>query len=282
MKYLLFILALILLGFKIPLSEMKSSYGHIQAYYVVEPRADESCADCFMSLEEHQEITEINKKLMSLAYVKASSFIIDKEPRKTYLITSDHVCAEINTFLYDKRFKELAEDLMQSILVNASEEVFQNILLKYKVVPKAFVYSFNGERHDIEKIVLSKKDIDTCAIQTKDDWGQKVKLAKSGCKYEKVYNMSSTGGYYHKGTVSIREGFINGIVEELDIQGKVFKDVSLYTLTVKPGSSGSAVFNVQGEVCGSVNISFIKVDLSAGASYSDLNVFFEELKKKIL
>lgn len=283
MKYLLFVLTLALLGFRIPIEEMKSSYGHIQAYYVIQPQLDESCVDCFISLEEHQEtIANINKQLMNLAYVKASSFIISKKPNKTYLLTSNHVCTEINTFLNDEQFKELAAGLMQSILINFPEEISQSIFLKYKIVPKAFVYSFDGERHDIENIVLTEEDIDTCAIQTESNWGKKVKLAKSGCEYEKVYNMSSTGGYYYKGAVSIREGFVNSIVKELEIQGKVFKNVSLYTLVVKPGSSGSAVFNSQGEVCGSINISFVKVDLSAGASYSDLSDFFVKLKQKTL
>jgi V8-like Glu-specific endopeptidase len=93
--------------------------------------------------------------------------------------------------------------------------------------------------------------------------------------------MSSTGGYYHEGAVSLREGFINNRAKKLEIEGKVFKDINIYTLIVKPGSSGSAVFNVKGEVCGSINISFIRVDLSAGASYSDLNRFYLKLQKKI-
>ena len=56
----------------------------------------------------------------------------------------------------------------------------------------------------------------------------------------------------------------------------------LYTLIVKPGASGSAVFNTKGEVCGSVNLSFIKVDLSAGASYKSLYDFHLRLIGKNL
>ena len=282
MKFILALLIFLLLGFEVPIEKIKASYGHIQAYYVMNFKSQADCKNCFTSVEMYQEVKSINKKLMSMSYVKASSFVIKNNKDSTYLITSDHVCKEVEVFLKDKKFKILADDLTKTILAkNSKNKVYLDFQKMYEMVPKAYVYSFNGTKHEIKNVVLSDPSIDTCAIETYDSWGTEVVFAKKGCVYEKIFNMSSTGGYYYKNAVSFREGFANGIVEELDMQDKTYKNVNLYTLTVKPGSSGSAVYNKNGEVCGSVNISFVKVDLSAGASYVDLFRFYERLQKKI-
>jgi hypothetical protein len=150
---------------------------------------------------------------------------------------------------------------------------FVTIGKAYEIIPVAYVFSFSGVKHQIDKILLTDNKTDTCGISSGDIWGVPVKYAKGGCYYEKVYNISSTGGYYHPNAVSLREGYINNTVASVEVENEVFKNVMLYTLIVKPGASGSAVFNIRGEVCGSVNISFIKVDLSAGASYKSLYDF---------
>jgi len=283
MKYTIVLLSLLLLGFKIPIEKIKSSYGHIQAYYIMRPKQDVDCDSCFNSAEMLKEISKINEKLMSMSYVKASSFVAIRNKESTYSITSDHVCKELNFFLKDIKFKSLASDLLKTMVkTNSENKVYLDIEKMYEIAPVAYVYNFWGLKHQIKEITLSSEKIDTCAIRSLGSWGEPVNFAKSGCIYEKIFNMSSTGGYYHKGAVSLREGFINNITEELIIEDKTFKNVNIYTLLVKPGSSGSAVFNSKGEVCGSVNISFIRVDLSAGASYSDLYLFYTQLQKKIL
>jgi hypothetical protein len=279
MKFIVFFLSLLLLAFDIPIEKIKSSYGHIEAYYKVQPKQSLDCENCFTSMEAFQEIRSINKKLMQMAYVKASSFIVKKKKSETISITSEHVCKELSVFLRDQKFKALAKDLMKTMAKTyADSALYSEIYRTYEIVPKAYIYSFEGVKHEITSIILSDSKIDTCAIKSLGVWGKEVTFAKSGCLYEKIFNMSSSGGYYHKGSVALREGYVNGRVEELRIQERKFKEVNLYTLLVKPGASGSAVFNVKGEVCGSVNISFIKVDLSAGASYSDLTQFYKQLR----
>jgi hypothetical protein len=282
MKYIVILLSLIFFGFEVPIEKIKSSYGHIQAYYIIQPKKNIVCDNCYTSVDTFQEVNSINKKLKAMSYVKASSFVIKKTKLSTYSITSDHVCLELKAFLEESKFKILAKDLMSGMIdANAGNEIYSDIEKMYDIVPAAYVYSFEGVKHQISEIVLTDEHTDTCAFKSFDSWGTEVVLAKNGCYYEKIFNMSSTGGYYHEGAVSLREGFINNRAKKLEIEGKVFKDINIYTLIVKPGSSGSAVFNVKGEVCGSINISFIRVDLSAGASYSDLNRFYLKLQKKI-
>jgi hypothetical protein len=279
MKHIILFLSLLLLAFDIPIENIKSSYGHIEAYYKMQPKQELDCENCFTSMELFQEVSLINKKLMSMAYVKASSFVVKKKKTETISMTSEHVCKEISIFLKDQRFKELAKELMKTMAKSyTDEELYTKIYKSYEIVPKAYIYSFEGVKHEIKSILLSDSNIDTCAIETLGSWGKEVTFAKGGCVYEKIFNMSSSGGYYYKGSAALREGYVNGRVEELSIQQRKFKEVNLYTLLVKPGASGSAVFNVKGEVCGSVNISFIKVDLSAGASFIDLNQFYKQLK----
>ena len=93
--------------------------------------------------------------------------------------------------------------------------------------------------------------------------------------------MSSSAGYYYPNAVPIRQGFMNGIVKNQEINGKIFKDVNLYTLSVQPGASGSAVFNKEGEVCGTINIAYTRVDLSSGASLADLRYLFEKMNSNL-
>ena len=276
MKIFLAIVSILFLGLA-PVSEMKSSYGHIKAYFVIEKI--KIASDYF---EENDEILiDLNIQLENMAYMKASSFIMMHHKGETYLSTSDHVCTEIKDFVTNKKFKTLGNKLLES-MSNSSLSMFNDQTLNlYMITPKVFVYDFEGKKYLLKDFVLSKPEKDMCVIKTESVWGKKVNLAKKDCSYEVIYNMSSSGGYYYPNSVPLRQGFMNGIVEHQEIDNKVFKDVNLYTLSVQPGSSGSAVFNQKGEVCGTVNIAYVKVDLSSGNSLSDLKLLFEKIKSTL-
>ena len=50
---------------------------------------------------------------------------------------------------------------------------------------------------------------------------------------------------------------------------------NLYTILSLPGSSGSGVYNSQGTICGNINISFSKSDMSLGATRKNILEFLK-------
>lgn len=271
MKNFIILMTLLFAGF-VPADDMKSSYGHIKAYYVLEKMQIASGY-----FEEFDTILkDLNLQLEEMSYMKASSFIMLHSKGKTYLSTSEHVCKELKDFVTNKKFKILGKKLLLSLSQTKFGMFSPESLSLYTITPKIFVYDFEGNRYLFKDVVVSVPEKDMCVLRTEKVWGTPVRLAKDICLHKTIYNMSSSAGYYYPNAVPIRQGFMNGIVHNQEIGGKTFKDVNLYTLSVQPGASGSAVFNKSGEVCGTINIAYVKVDLSSGASLEDLRSLFEK------
>jgi hypothetical protein len=83
----------------------------------------------------------------------------------------------------------------------------------------------------------------------------------------KKYTISSSGGIYSPKSIPFRSGYFSGIhVDEKNIEQNISKENNLYTLQALPGSSGSGVYNSRGEICGNINISYKRSDVSFGAT----------------
>lgn len=276
MKLILIFASLLFFGY-VPVTEMQKSYGHIQANYVLEKI--QIASGYYEELDE--VLIDVNLQLSEMPYIKASSFVMLHHKNNTYLSTSQHVCSELKDFITNEKFKKLGKKLLES-MSEASFSIFDQVNLEYYVItPKVFIYDFYGKKHVLKDIIVSIPEKDMCVIRTEELWGSPVKLSEAQCKYEAIFNMSSSGGYYYPNSAPIRQGFINNVVKTLDIDNKIFTDVNLYTLQVKPGASGSAVFNSKGEVCGTINIAYVKVDLSSGNSLEDLKFLFEKTKSTL-
>lgn len=275
MKYLILILSLLILGFA-PVDTLQNTFGHIRAYYKIKSKAKDNCIECYSTPEDSIKINILNEKFNKMAYIMASAFIVDHSDSETYLMTSGHVCKELEFFISNGKFKKLGIDLQGQIFIDNDAFKNKEIVEYYLIDQEIAVYSFEGAEYKIKdiKAVDSKKDI--CILSTYFKWGQKAEFANKNCIYEEVFNMSSSGGYYYPGSVPIRKGIINNVIKKQEYKDETFYNVNLYTLMVKPGSSGSAVFNKEGKVCGSINISYSKLDLSSGASRIDLINFFNK------
>lgn len=276
MKYFIILISLLILGF-VPVAEMKNSFGHIKAYYVLEKI--QIASGYFEEFDTF--LIDLNLQLEEIPYMKASSFVLMHNNNETFLSTSEHVCEELKDFVTNKKFKILGKKLLNSLSINKFGMFSPKSLSLYTITPKIFIYDFEGNKYLFKDVIISIPKKDMCVLKTNKVWGKPVKLARSACLQEPIFNMSSSAGYYYPNAVPIRQGFMNGIVKNQEINGKIFKDVNLYTLSVQPGASGSAVFNKEGEVCGTINIAYVKVDLSSGASLADLKHLFDRINSTL-
>lgn len=280
MKNILVLLALSLLGFA-HVETLKDTFGHIKSFYKIKSIDKDLCVGCYGSFEEVEKIYRLNKKFHSVPYASASAFIVGHSNDKTILMTSGHVCEELKEFTTNEKFKALG-DQVYNFMTSHNEALSSNTFKdNYYIKSEIVVYSFYGDEHIINEIIAIDKEHDMCLVSSNSVWGKKIKFAEKNCEYEEVYNMSSSGGHYYPNAVPLRKGIINGIIDVQEYGERVYKNVNLYTLNVKQGASGSAVFNTAGKVCGSINISYLKLDLSSGASRTNLIDFFEKHKNSL-
>jgi hypothetical protein len=277
MKHLLFILSFLLFGFE-HVKSVQSSFGFIKTYYAVQAIPEYQCTICLTYSKDLELFSILNREFKKTPYIKASAFVIKKMKDRTLLSTSHHVCESLKEFYNDKKFKDLGDKLMDDAL---SDSLFLNKEIKkqFKLRPKMSVLEFDGTLHNIESIVYENKENDVCFVESKDSWGKEIKFASKQCYYEKIYNISASGGFYEISAAVLREGYVNNIVKETEVEDKIFKDHLLYTLHVLPGASGSGVFNTKGELCGNVNISYAKIGVSFGASSKIIQNLLQDFLK---
>ena len=238
---------------------MKNSFGMIQVGVKVLPTKD-SKADILA--------LHILNSVIDKPFLRASSFIVKKKNNETSLLTSAHVCNEISSFKKEENFFKVKSNV---ILVTNISSFFKmkDIENHIKVVPNIYVRDFYGKKHKLKSIDKVVNESDLCRITTHGNWGSIVKISSQECVYgERVYNISSSAGFYSPNSVPFREGNYSGIHEEYEDDENNYKN--LYTIEALPGSSGSGVFNKKGEVCGNINISYSKSNLSLGATRKDI------------
>tara|TARA_Y100000592_G_scaffold3243_1_gene4656 strand:+ start:2045 stop:2854 length:810 start_codon:yes stop_codon:yes gene_type:complete len=243
---------------------MKKSFGMIQVGVKALPTKN-SKADL---LALHILNTIIDKP-----FLRASSFIVKKSINSTSLVTSAHVCNEIDTFKKNDNFSKVKSNVL--LVTNISSFFNLNEIENHiKIVPNIYVRDFYGKKHTLISIDKINNSSDLCRITTKDSWGLAVRLSLKECIYgERLYNIAASAGFYSPNSVPFREGNYSGVHEEYEDNSSNFKN--LYTIEALPGSSGSGVFNKKGEVCGNINISYSKSNLSLGATRKDISNILE-------
>lgn len=278
MKKLLIILLFFTTGFE-HVSVLKNTFGYIKAFYKVKTKIVLDCNDCYLSIDDTSKLMQVNEVFANNPYMSSTAFIVSQTKDETVLTTSGHVCEEIILFTTELKFKKLGIELQENIIKN--NDTFKDKSELYFVDTVAYIYSFSGEEYKIKKIIAIDKEKDLCVVSTYSKWGEIVEFASKACEYEEIYNMSTSGGQYYPNAVPLRKGFINNTIKKQVLNNKAYDDLSLYTLKISPGASGSAVFNKKGKVCGSVNIAYLKLDLSAGPSSADIIKFLEANKIKL-
>ena len=133
----------------------------------------------------------------------------------TYVVTAGHICEDM----------PLPKDMTST--------------------SKFEILSMTGEKSSAEVVssaVKDKKGLDICLLFAKDTYIEPVKISSVAPKAgDKIYNLASPRLIGRPGAVPILEGrYI----------GEVAKNSFAYSIPAAPGSSGSGVFNVEGELVG--------------------------------
>ena len=259
-------LALIISSFSVlPTEIMKNSFGMIQVGVKIVPISDEVTDLLAIS---------IMNNIIDSPFMRASSFIFRHEKEKTFHITSGHVCSEIIKFRKHKKFNSIREAVMSAAIVS---EMFNNKKLEdqINVIPIVYVKDFFGNKYTFDKKIKINEEADLCKFTTLKKWGVKSSINKKECMYgERVYNISASGGFYSENAVPFREGNFSGVYFDTDNNKKVKRN--LYTIESLPGSSGSGVYNINGDLCGNINISYSKSNLSLGATRKNILNFLKD------
>ncbi len=272
-KLLIIIISILMFGFS-HVEKVQNSFGLIRAHYYIKKK--DICIDCNITVDV--DVDTINKDFLSMTFIKASSFVIKKFKSKTHVLTSNHVCEalrEFHTFTQTKTNSYLANRIKDAVLEN--KEV-QRI---YEIKPTISITTFDGLVFKGLEILKESKKHDICLIEAPSAFGKEVEIEKEKCYYTKGYNISASGGFYIPKSTPLRTGYINNVADKVMVEDQVFENVNVYTIQVSPGASGSAVFNSEGKLCGNINISYEKLQLSFGASNKTITDFYESYQKTL-
>ena len=271
-KLLLLITSFVFFGYT-PIEEAKNSFGLITSYFYLENKY-ETCTNCSLDPAENNLVKLINSQLFEQSIFRASSFLYSNDKKNSYLLTSDHVCQSLEEIKKkDENFAKMSQAILDNIILeNFKENNFS--ILNYNMKFITSIVDFEGNTHLFDSILKRNKEKDLCIISTKDVWGKNAKFADKSCEYgEQIFNISASGGFYRKNAVPFRKGYFSGKYSGEIIGERMLGEVNLYTLKIRPGASGSAVFNSKGRVCGNVNIAYTTLDLSLGATLFDIKLF---------
>lgn len=265
MKKLFIITLIIFINFsnysysKPPIENMKKSFGLIQINLKLFTLPDAKV--------DPIKINTINN-IIDSPLLRASSFIVEHKKKTTIVLTSEHVCDEITNINKKKSISEFIELLSQYTDFTDIFILDKDKQSKIDIKPIVYVRDFYGKKYNIISINNLDKIADICLIETENIWGQVSKISQKDCEYgEKVYNISSSGGIYSPKSIPFRSGYFSGIYLDKNFSKQnISNENNLYTIPALPGSSGSGVYNSKGEICGNINISYKRSDISFGAT----------------
>ena len=157
--------------------------------------------------------------------IQGSSVIVGHYRGDTYLATVEHICG----------------------YAPPTQGNFGNARYIIKTQKEIKLFDLSGSSH-IAEVVYMDTDNDICILKSEGNWGMPVELAnKMPQPGEKVFNMAAPYGIFFPETVILLDGYYSG-------PGSLHNEV--YTIHAKPGSSGSPIFNSDGELIGLIHSSF--------------------------
>lgn len=158
-----------------------------------------------------------------------SGLVVKSLSHSTYILTADHVCRMNDTEVVNVRTPGgIAQIIMAQTTVLRTIDYYGNVR--------------------IAEFYASDREADVCLIRTRGTWGNPVPIAENlPAIGETVYNVAAPLGIFNPGMVPMFEG---------SYSGRDSSQRHYYTLPARPGSSGSAIINSQGEVVGVLHSAF--------------------------
>ena len=158
-----------------------------------------------------------------------SGIVVKSLPYSTFVMTADHVC----------RVEEY-----ETVNFPTATGIVP-IILKQKMRIQTIDYF--GNQRDAE-FFSSDKVNDICLIRTRGQWGDPVAIAdRLPNRGDRVINIAAPMGIFNPGMVPMFEG---------QYLGNDYVQRHFYSVPARPGSSGSAIMNVNGEIVGVLHSAF--------------------------
>ena len=209
-----------------------------QSFVLVFARAD------FTKLTCDEKTGTCHPEMLSVA-AKGSSVVVNHHDNETYIASVAHIC-----------------------IINPPR-VFTNGIppLSVKTDLKLTLYDLYGNSHEATVLYTDVAN-DICVMKSPGTWGKKVKIADEMPQPgEKVLNIAAPFGIWSPGMVPIFDGYYAGP----DGTGNEF-----FTLPTRPGSSGSPIFNRDGELIGLIHsASMMFENLGLGCKLENLKSALE-------
>ncbi len=179
----------------------------------------------------------------------ASGFVVAGDSEGSYIVTAAHVCddGEIDNLVKSSKGFEVLEKRFRLIDIDGR---------KFNVITLNYV-----------------KKYDVCMIYSYGFYKPGVKIAKSEpVPGDVVYNLAAPIGIFDANMIPILHGHYNG----------VSAGIALYSIPAAGGSSGSPVFNSNGELVGLIHSVYIRFPyISLSPTYQELVEFiYDNINKQ--
>ena len=146
---------------------------------------------------------------------------------------------------------------------------------------KRAYYVYDNDYHQYQAEILAiDDDADLCLMHVWGLFSKPLKISRKAPKNgHRVFNMAAPGGQFSRRSFPLFEGFYSG-----DIYHSRFKDKSVYTIPVMPGSSGSPIMNEKGALIGIVSAGNVRFHhIMLGTLHSDtVNFIVYNINKDII
>jgi len=172
--------------------------------------------------------------------IKGSGVVFTHVNGETYILTAGHVCSQ---------------DVPKKIS-------FKKVPFALEIETKIKFYDIWGNSHE-GNIIHVDHENDICLVKSPGEWARSVNIANSmPLPGERVFNIAAPFGIYAPGMVPIFEGLYCGSDSAKN---------EFYSIPTKPGSSGSPVFNNNGELISLIHSSSIMLEsLGLGCALENL------------
>ena len=235
--------------------------------------------NCVLVSDITSNVSELNSTFINTPMLVGSGFVYRHEENKTLILTSNHVCRGINSYL---KFQSLLTSSKEEILQSVSESKkyrnldFIQIKGNYNLNAVVTLFDFNGNKYRDIKVKKQDRSKDLCIVESYNKIGQPVVFSENNCEYgEEIVNVSASDGNYFPNAVPYHIGAYSGSIKNkrFGLMGKG-EDIALYTLDIEQGSSGSAVFSKKTKkVCGNINATMKKTNLTIGIASNGIKEF---------
>jgi len=181
---------------------------------------------------------------MSPVSASASGIVIQTRNKNvTHILTAGHVCEPMIAIM------PYGFDLTES----------------YQSQVNVVVYDYFGYPHDAEIVGLDPVS-DLCLLKSEDTWNEGLVISRSMPHTgEKVYSIAAPRSIFSPGNALLFDGYYTGLDQTMD---------AYFTIPARPGSSGAAIFNSQGQIVGIIHSAAQDFEnLSIASSVYDIDSF---------